>query len=124
MTALVGVTNASLHRITIPGNQHRPASTKGVFAFTDLSVRQEGYYCLRFNLLEIIDGEAIPRAETFSDVFRVYTAKTFPGMAKSTEFTDILRNHGIRIRVSKSIRTTKKSGNKVKNPPKAEIFKI
>lgn len=120
MTALVGVTNTTLHRVSIPGDQRHPASSKGIFAFTDLSVRQEGYYCLRFNLFEVLDGETLHRAEIFSEIFRVYPAKTFPGMAQSTEFTDILKKHGIRVRVSKSIRTSKKLGNKVDPEPNSD----
>jgi hypothetical protein len=119
MTALVGVTNTTLHRISAPLDPERnPNGTpiqQGVFAFTDLSIRQEGQYRLQFNCYEIIDGEAIHRCKIESDRLRVYPAKGFPGMKESTPFTDILKKHGIRVRVSKSIRTSRKLGNKANN---------
>ena len=87
---------------------HRPHRVIPVFAFTDLSVRQEGSYHLRFNLFEIIAGEAIHHAEAYTMGFKVYTAKEFPGMQTSTPFTDLLRRHGLRVRTCKSSRTTKK----------------
>lgn len=107
MTALVGVTNTTMHRITITDEHHRSQRIIPVFAFTDLSVRQEGSYHLRFNLYEIFNGEAIHHAETYSMKFKVYPAKNFPGMQKSTPFTDELKRHGLRVRVSKSTRTAK-----------------
>jgi hypothetical protein len=117
MTALVGVTNTTLHRILAPLDPERNPNgapvQQGVFAFTDLSVRQEGYYRLRFHLLELVNGEAVPLCQIDSDRFKVYAAKGFPGMEQSTVFTDILKKHGIRVRVSKSIRASKKITSKV-----------
>jgi hypothetical protein len=113
MTALVGVTNTTLHRITLQDENSRSQTIKGVFAFTDLSVRQEGLYYLRFDLFEIRNGEILHRTECFSSQFRVYPAKTFPGMKTSTPFTDQLKKVGIRVRVSKSIRTAKSRANQV-----------
>lgn len=115
MSALVGVTNTTLHKITLPAEaeKRRPASLEGVFAFTDLSVRQEGDYRLQFHLYEIVGGETIHRADVKSDKFHVYAAKGFPGMEQSTSFTDVLKKHGIRVRVSKSARASKKFASKV-----------
>ena len=113
MTALVGVTNTTLHRITLTDETTRSQIIKGVFAFTDLSVRQEGMYYLLFNLFEVRKGEIIHRTECLSDQFKVYPAKTFPGMKTSTAFTDQLKKVGIRVRVSKSIRTAKTRANQV-----------
>ena len=113
MTPLVGVTNTTLHRITLQDETSRTQTIKGVFAFTDLSVRQEGQYYLRFDLFEIRVGEIIHRTDCFSNQFRVYPAKTFPGMKTSTPFTDQLKKVGIRVRVSKSIRTAKSRANQV-----------
>lgn len=113
MTPLVGVTNTTLHRITLLDETSRSQTIKGVFAFTDLSVRQEGLYYLRFDLFEILNGEVFHRTECHSTQFRVYPAKTFPGMKTSTPFTDQLKKVGIRVRVSKSIRTAKSRANQV-----------
>lgn len=115
MTALVGVTNTTIHRINVPSMDTNTGTIEpwGVFAFTDLSVRQEGDYRLQFHLYEILNGEAFHRAQVNSDRFHVYAAKGFPGMEQSTAFTDLLKKHGIRVRVSKSIRATKKFTTKV-----------
>jgi hypothetical protein len=121
MTALVGVTNSTLHRITLQDETSHSQTVKGVFAFTDLSVRQEGLYYLRFDLFEIRNGEILHRSECFSSQFRVYTAKTFPGMKTSTPFTDQLKKVGIRVRVSKSIRTAKSRANQVDPDSKFDI---
>jgi hypothetical protein len=117
ITALVGVTNTTLHRILAPLDPERNPNgayvQQGVFAFTDLSVRQEGYYRLQFHLFELVNGESVPLCKHDSERFRVFAAKGFPGMEQSTVFTDILKKHGIRVRVSKSIRASKKITSKV-----------
>jgi len=81
---------------------------KGVFAFSDLSVRQEGIYRIRFSLFEIIDGNVIFRGEIVSLPFKTYTPKQFPGMQSSTEATADLKKNGIRMRWKKSIRASPK----------------
>jgi len=118
MTPLVGVTNTSFHRITMPrsDNEHLQ-DVIPVFAFTDLSVRQEGIFKLRFNLFEITNGMSIHRAEAFSLQFQVFSAKNFPGMEPSTPFTETLKKHGLRVRVSKSIRTAKSQARALKMDP-------
>lgn len=111
MSPIVGVTTATMHRITLPSTpewQRSSGQISGVFAFTDLSIRQEGAYRLKFDLFELMNGEAVFRSAIYSDEFKVYPAKSFPGMAQSTDFTDILKKHGIRVRVSKSVRNSKK----------------
>jgi len=109
LTPIVGVTKSTMHRIIHPPNDHMAPQTLGVFAFTDLSVRQEGRYRLRFHLYEIRDAEGVHLTFVDSDAFQVYPAKGFPGMEQSTMFTDLLKKHGIKVRVSKSIRMTKKN---------------
>ena len=116
MSPIVGVTTSTMHRITLPNTPewHRTSGQlTGVFAFTDLSIRQEGAYRLKFDLFELVNGEAVFRTLIYSDEFKVYPAKSFPGMAQSTDFTDVLKKHGIRVRVSKSVRNNgkKDAGN-------------
>ncbi|KAJ2303183.1 hypothetical protein IWW54_005808, partial [Coemansia sp. RSA 2705] len=64
------------------------------FVFSDLSVRMEGSFRLRFDLFEITG-----RASAMSDVFHVYSPKRFPGMM------------GLRIRI-RTEAGTKKRGRK------------
>lgn len=117
MTPLVGTTNTTFHRISFPPEHCDPGAQliRPVFAFTDLSVRQEGHYHLKFSVYEIINGESVIRKEAFSSIFRVYPAKTFPGMARSTWYTDHIKKFGIRVRVSKSTRATKQRDGGVKH---------
>ena|SRR5579859_3583740 len=126
MTALVGVTNTTPHRILAPMDPERNPNgapiQQGVFAFTDLSVRQEGYYRLQFHLFELVNAEAVGLCKKESERFRVYAAKGFPGMEQSTVFTDILKKHGIRVRVSKSIRASKKITSKVASQSSLAMF--
>src|SRR5579859_6196252 len=74
MTPLVGVTNTTLHRICASldpqGNPTGALIQQGVCAFTDLSVRQEGYYRLQFHLFEIFNGETFLLCKQESDRFR------------------------------------------------------
>jgi Velvet factor len=122
MCPLVGVTTTTIHRIVMASHDRTPAVPAGVFAFTDLSVRQEGHFRLRFILFEIRAGEAVKLTQCDSEGFQVFTAKKFPGMEQSTWFTDLLKKHGIRVRVSKSIRTTKKTGTQVEPEPSSPKF--
>ena len=82
---------------------------KAVFAFSDLSVRQEGRYRLQIDLYEIVRGEVFHRASVQSLPFRTFTPKRFPGMQSSTETTAELKRNGIRMRYKKSIRINNKT---------------
>lgn len=69
------------------------------FIFSDLSVRTAGLYRLQFRLMDwgsVVDT-GVPQpilAETWSDSFRVYSSKDFPGMQKSSRLTIRLRELG------------------------------
>jgi hypothetical protein len=82
--------------------------TVSTFVWPDLSVRHEGLYRLRFHVYEVEDGDVILRGVDISNTLRVYAAKEFPGMADSTPFTELLKNHGLRVRVAKSSRAKRK----------------
>lgn len=65
-----------------------------LFSFSDLSVRTEGEYVLRyrvFDVLSIAAGAApIPvLAECIGRPFRVYTTKEFPGLGPTTALTKV-----------------------------------
>lgn len=108
MNPLVGVRNVSHHRVSnSSGDKRFPLDPFAVFAFPDLSVRHEGLYCLMFYVYEICGDEFIHRAAIKSNTFRVYPAKEYPGMPDSTPFTELLKDHGIRVRVTKTPRGKK-----------------
>ncbi|KAJ1539110.1 hypothetical protein HK405_013185, partial [Cladochytrium tenue] len=71
-----------------------------LFVFSDLSVRLQGRYCLRFLLLDISTpdrSEAL--AVAWSGVFDVYSAKLFPGMTQSTPLSRHLSRQGVPIHI-------------------------
>lgn len=75
---------------------HQPAT---FFIFTDLSIRSAGTYRLQFRLMNwgsVEDtGQSMPiLAEAWSDLFRVYPAKDFPGMRDSSVLAERLKELG------------------------------
>jgi len=58
-------------------------------------------YIIEFTLWEVEDGQVVFRGTHRSNTFRVYTAKEFPGMAESTPINELLKSHGIRVRVAR-----------------------
>jgi len=80
---------------------------RGLFyIFPDLSIRVEGRYRLKFDLLRLVLPPDPPllgnhriAAEALSDIFVVYAAKKFPGMMESTELTKAIARQGIKISV-------------------------
>ncbi|KAL4803722.1 velvet factor-domain-containing protein [Aspergillus unguis] len=70
------------------------------FVFSDLSVRTAGLYRLQFRLMNwgaVEDiGQSLPvLAEVWSEPFRVYPAKDFPGMRDSSLLTIRLKELGV-----------------------------
>jgi hypothetical protein len=80
---------------------------KGYFyIFPDLSIRVEGRYRLKFDLLRLVLPPGPPllgsnqvAAECLSDIFVVFAAKKFPGMMESTALTKAIARQGIKISV-------------------------
>ncbi|KAL7280882.1 hypothetical protein ACG7TL_005826 [Trametes sanguinea] len=63
-----------------------------VFVFSDLAVKMEGTFVLRYRTFNVLSERTIPPrspsvAECFGGVFRVYSTKEFPGLKASTELT-------------------------------------
>ncbi|KAJ2743081.1 hypothetical protein GGI20_004019 [Coemansia sp. BCRC 34301] len=84
------------------------------FIFHDLSVRTEGQFRIKFQFA-VIPSENDPRAfvesVTWSSIFEVYSAKTFPGMTDSTELSKAFATQGIKITIRKSSRGRSYQGN-------------
>lgn len=81
----------------LPVARHSGGAT--FFIFSDLSVRSAGLYRFQFRLMNwgsIEDsGQAMPiLAEAWSDTFRVYPAKDFPGMRDSSVLAEGLKEAG------------------------------
>ncbi|KAF8336330.1 velvet factor-domain-containing protein [Cantharellus anzutake] len=72
------------------------------FVFSDVSVRQEGYFCLRYRFFDLFSRTAgssdVPiAAELYSGGFVVHSTKDFPGLQPSTPLTKHLSRWGVRV---------------------------
>ncbi|KAI1503506.1 velvet factor-domain-containing protein [Biscogniauxia marginata] len=98
-----GTMVSSLHRLKDPSNQEG-----AFFIFGDLTIKSEGTYTIRFDLLqmEFIDepGALVTITSVKSEPFRVYAGKSFPGMAESTFLTRSFSDQGVRLRLRKDSR--------------------
>ncbi|CAG8614090.1 685_t:CDS:2 [Paraglomus occultum] len=96
---LTGTVVSSLHKLKDIDNQDG-----GFFVFGDISVRIEGRFRLRFSLFEIIGDEVVHILSILSDIFNVYSPKTFPGMSESTFLSRSFSDQGVKIRIRKEHR--------------------
>lgn len=120
---------------------------RAVFVFSNLSVKQDGNYKLRFTLYEFSSFASlysynqftapnlpvvVARAQIDLEVFKVYTAKKFPGLTTLLKLLFDLKSLGTKIKVRHLIRLGKKSDKPVdrllnsifrRNPPK-EVAKL
>jgi hypothetical protein len=77
------------------------------FFFSDLSVRMDGVYCLKFSLVNVLhvltsqDGSSSALATAKTAPFRAYTAKRFPGMLESSDLMKALAYHGVKMVIRK-----------------------
>ncbi|KAI8987540.1 velvet factor-domain-containing protein [Mycotypha africana] len=94
----------SLHKLKDTSN-----SEGAFFIFSDISVRIEGVFRLKFTLFQIKGIEVERICCTFSNPFRVYSPKNFPGMSESTELTRTFSDQGLRIRIRKEARAATNS---------------
>ncbi|KAJ2159272.1 hypothetical protein GGF46_003156 [Coemansia sp. RSA 552] len=87
------------------------------FVFSDLSVRIEGAFRLRFVLFEMDGQQVHNRASITSDVFFVYSPKRFPGMMESTLLSRVFASQGLRIRIRTEAGTKKRGKRSAHNAP-------
>ncbi|KAI8831514.1 velvet factor [Chytriomyces cf. hyalinus JEL632] len=71
------------------------------FVFHDLSVRSSGVYRLKFELfvMNITGAKMTPIASTSSDIFTVYTPKSFPGILETTALSRWFAKQGVSVRL-------------------------
>ncbi|KAJ1887814.1 hypothetical protein LPJ81_006452 [Coemansia sp. IMI 209127] len=70
------------------------------FVFPDLSIRKDGEYRFR-EMGELMRTSAPIKARAFSEPFKVYSAKQFPGMIESTQLSKHFAKQGVKIPVRK-----------------------
>lgn len=81
------------------------------FTFQDLSIRSEGIFTLKFSFVNLastgLDGnlEGAPIiCSTFSESFKSYSAKTFPGVIETTPLSRHFALQGVRLSVRRDKR--------------------
>ncbi|KAJ2065874.1 hypothetical protein GGH13_005945, partial [Coemansia sp. S155-1] len=104
--AMAGALVSPLHTL-----RDMTGSQGAYFVFSDLSVRIEGSFRLRFELYEMEGDTVHHRASALSGVFSVYSPKRFPGMMESTPLSKLFAEQGLRIRI-RTEAGTKKRGKK------------
>lgn len=99
---LMGTTIAS----PFPANDEH--GKPGVFfVFSDLSCRSPGEYRLKFKLIRIdstnlgTGSQHAMDASVITEIFKVYTAKDFPGMQASSSLLKALRDQGLGVGIKK-----------------------
>ncbi|KAI0034778.1 velvet factor, partial [Vararia minispora EC-137] len=89
-----------------------------MFVFSDLAVKMEGNFILRyrcFDLFSKVAGQDTTPvwAECYGGAFRVYSTKEFPGLRASTDLTKHLSYFGVRLNLRE---TERKRRKKVDDP--------
>ncbi|TBU44691.1 velvet factor-domain-containing protein [Dichomitus squalens] len=95
------------------------------FVFNDLAVQQEGSYTLRYRVFSIFARTTdVPGASSttpilascFGGVFRIWSSKSFPGLAPSTALTRRLSLYGMHVNIRTSERKKKTNKNRPSDP--------
>ncbi|ORY53793.1 hypothetical protein BCR33DRAFT_761113 [Rhizoclosmatium globosum] len=83
------------------------------FVFHDLAVRSSGFYKLKFDLYLMSDiAKTAPIATVVSEVFQVFSPKTYPGITKTTALSKCFARQGVKLRLRPSQAEKKKTGEK------------
>ncbi|KAF7297230.1 Velvet domain-containing protein [Mycena indigotica] len=108
-TSLFGATFVEAYLVQVPGEE----SKRLLFTFSDLAVRSEGQFVLRYRFFDLLarpTGHAHPTvlAECFGGVFTVYSTKSAPALKESTELTKSLARHNIPVNIRKKQRAPRR----------------
>jgi hypothetical protein len=105
----------------------KPRQPATFFIFTDLSISSPGLYRLQFRLMNwgLVEdtGQPVPiLAETWSEPFRVYSAKDFPGMSVSSPLTKGLKDLGFHaLMINRLANTSTKLSRPIAISPKLKL---
>ncbi|KAJ7594204.1 velvet factor-domain-containing protein [Mycena floridula] len=88
-----------------------------MFVFSDLAVKTEGNFILRYRVFDLFSKPSghpnfTIQAETYGGLFRVYSTKEFPGLQASTELTKHISRYGVRLNIRETERKRRKNGKK------------
>ncbi|TFK75747.1 hypothetical protein BDN72DRAFT_867976 [Pluteus cervinus] len=92
-----------------------------LFVFSDLAVKIEGNFILRYRVFDIFSKPSptanLPiQAECYGGTFRVYSTKEFPGLQASTELTKQLAMWGVRLNIRETERRRRRRGERSPSP--------
>ncbi|ETW77395.1 developmental regulator VosA [Heterobasidion irregulare TC 32-1] len=111
--ALAGTTFVQASNLDYKGNKVL------MFVFSDLAVKMEGNFILRYRCFDLFskvstdEGETPVWAQCYGGQFRVYSTKEFPGLRASTDLTKHLSYFGVRLNLRE---TERKRRKKVDDP--------
>ncbi|KAJ7342427.1 velvet factor-domain-containing protein [Mycena albidolilacea] len=113
-TALFGSKFIEPHKIGLAGRNQNQKQI--IFTFSDLAVRLEGNFILRYRFLDIFSspcagGSAKILAECYGGPFKMYSSKEAPSLKESTTLTKCLSYHGVPVKVRQKPRSPRKSKN-------------
>ncbi|KAJ1664918.1 hypothetical protein IW140_003737 [Coemansia sp. RSA 1813] len=108
-TTVCAVRNLIGSSVATGAKLHGMDGSLGIFfVFPDLSIRKDGDYRFRFSFFDLqsetgdlMRTSAPIKARAFSEPFRVYSAKQFPGMIESTQLSKHFAKQGVKIPVRK-----------------------
>ncbi|KAJ2339745.1 hypothetical protein GGF43_006574 [Coemansia sp. RSA 2618] len=109
---LVGTLVDSVHKLRNMDSEYR-----AMCCFQDVRVKYPGTYRLRFSLMQLPSTEIEPSEPTttlghiFSDPFRVYSLKDFPGVDGSTLLTKWIAGQGVAIPLRNKGRLKQEDGS-------------
>ncbi|KAJ2081395.1 hypothetical protein H4R24_002381 [Coemansia sp. RSA 988] len=119
VSAMAGTMVSPLHTL------RDMTDTQGAyFVFSDLSVRMEGSFRLRFDLFEIEGGAVYNRVSVTSENFFVYSPKRFPGMMESTQLSKLFAEQGLRIRIRTEAGTKKRGKKALQTEPPSKRARV
>ncbi|KAI0372689.1 hypothetical protein BV20DRAFT_963751 [Pilatotrama ljubarskyi] len=92
---------------------HYKGRKTAMFVFSDLAVKIEGTFVLRYRTLNVLSESSSPPympvlAECFGGPFKIYSTKDFPGLRASTELTRHLALYGVRVNLRETERKRRK----------------
>ncbi|KAF7360748.1 Velvet domain-containing protein [Mycena venus] len=106
--SLFGTKFVEPHRIGWTGNNQKQI----LFTFSDLAVRLEGYFILRYRFFDIFadphTASSPMLAECYGGPFKIYSSKEAPALKESTMLTKLLANHGVPVKVRQKARSPRK----------------
>ncbi|KAL4260689.1 Velvet domain superfamily protein [Pleurotus pulmonarius] len=113
--ALVGATFVQPATVEYQGRKRL------VFVFSDLAVKVEGTFILRYRVFDLFsrptDSDQLAiQAECYGRQFKVYSTKEFPGLQASTDLTKHLARWGVRLNIRETERKRGKKDNTSVSP--------